>query len=111
MHSPITRMDEWYVGEDQIFEWTVYEDDDRTIQDISGWSIQFRLARAPGQTSVLTKTAALVDPGNGVCDVSVTAAESSALPPFDYYYQLWRLNPGFVSVIAEGKAVLQARVA
>lgn len=110
MHSPISKLDGWFVGEDQTFEWTVYEDDDMTLQDLTNWLMEFRLARASGQASVLTKAVSLTDPGNGVCSVFVSATESGALPAFDYYYQLWRTNTGFKDVVAEGKAALRARV-
>jgi hypothetical protein len=60
---------------------------------------------------VLTKSATLDDPQNGVCRVSILAADTSAIPARKYFYVLARIDAGFNQVLAHGDAYLLARVA
>lgn len=108
--SNINKIDAWFIGEDQDLEWEVFTSDDRTIQDLTGWTIQFRMAISPGGASVLTKAATVIDPTHGLCLVTILAADTASFTPAVYHYTLSRLDSGHNSVIAEGKATLQARV-
>jgi hypothetical protein len=79
--------------------------------NISGWSIQFRMSSTATGASVLTKTATLTDPTNGVCSVAIAAADTPAFSPGVYYYTLARIDAGSNQVLAYGTVVLQGRVA
>lgn len=108
--SPITQLDYFFVGEDQSFLWPIYDDDDITLINITTWTIQFKMSVGKGGTAVLTKSATLEDPQNGLCRVSFLAADTSALAARKYFYTLTRTNAGFVNVLAHGDAHLQAKV-
>lgn len=108
--SPITLLDYWFAGEDQGIDWPVYAPDDKTLVNISGWTIEFRMSLGKGGTSMLTKAASIPDPTAGLCRVFFSETDTAALAPRKYFYELWRLNAGFHQVIAHGDAHLQAMV-
>ncbi len=64
--SPITNMDDWVKGETQTFQWPVFQANDRDLQDITGWTMEFRLALAEGGTAMLTISMSLPDPSHGL---------------------------------------------
>jgi hypothetical protein len=109
--SPITNLDDWVDGETQTFQWVVYQSNDRDLQDITAWSMEFRLALAEGGTSELTLPMSLPDATHGVCQVVVTSAHVLALEPFTYWYEVWRTNAGFQTRVAFGNAHLKAGIA
>ena len=104
----ITKFDDWFTGEDQLIEWDIRDNPGDPV-DISGWSIQFKMATTPTGTSVLTKTASQV--ATSRCRVSVSAADTSALTPKTYYYTISRIDASLNSVLDSGTAILRARVA
>lgn len=109
--AAITKLDDWVQGETQTFEWPVYRSDNRTIQDISGFTIEFRMALGKGGPSVLTKAVINVDPTHGLCQVTITPVDTAGLQPLTYWYELWRTDSGFQNRLAHGDAVLLAGVA
>lgn len=109
--SPITKLHKWFAGEDKILQWIVLESDEDDVQDITGWTLEFRMALSEGGTSVLTLDATVVNATAGLCRVQVPASDTSALAPKQYFYQLWRTNSGANAVVADGPAFLRARVA
>jgi hypothetical protein len=108
--SPITNMDDWVDGETQTFQWPVFQSNDRDLQDITGWTMEFRLALAEGGTSVLTLPMTLPDPSHGLSQVIITPAHTLLLEPFIYWYEVWRTNVGFESRVAFGHAHLKPGV-
>lgn len=111
LHEPISRLDDWFVGEDKDIEYTVYQDNEVDLQDITGWTIQFRMATSISGVSVLTRNAVLDSPAGGICIVQTAAADTNSLAPRKYFYTLSRIDSGFNAVIADGPCFLQARVA
>ena len=115
--SPITAADGWFTGEDQSLRFTIYDLDPLTatspptVKNITGWTIQFRMATTATGASVLTKTATLTSPTNGICTVSVAALDTPALTPGTFHYTLARTDSGQNQVLAWGTAVLLGRVA
>ena len=108
-NSPITTADGWFAGEDQTFRWTVY-DSAQVAKDITGWTIQFRMAATQTGASVLTKSATLDTPASGICSVAVVAADTTPLSTSTpYFYTLSRTDSGNNQVLAWGSAVLQGR--
>jgi hypothetical protein len=108
--SPITKAKGWFTGEDQTLRWII-DDASQDVVDISGWTIQFRMSATATGTSVLTKSATLTDPTNGVCSVAILAADTPAFTPGVYHYTLSRIDAGSNQVLSHGTAVLQGRVA
>jgi hypothetical protein len=118
-HSPILALDNWVCGEDQSFLWPVYMSDSNptdeidesdTLVDITGWTVEFRMALGKGGVSVLTKGASLEDPTHGLTRVSFASADTIDLAPRTYFYELWRTNVGNINRLAHGNAHLLPRV-
>jgi len=106
--SPITEEDAWFVGEDQTFEFLSLTSG--RPDDVTGWTIQFRMATAKGEPSILTISAVLSDPTDGEFQIVTASADTASLEPETYYYDVSRLDSGSNQVLAFGDAVLQARV-
>jgi hypothetical protein len=108
--SPITNLDDWVDGETQTFQWPVYAANDRDLVDITGWSMEFRLAMAEGGASVLTRTMTLVIPEMGLSQVIIGPADTLALEPFIYWYEVWRIDTNQEQRLAFGNAHLKPGV-
>ena len=116
--SNITAADGWFTGEDQALQWTIYDHDPLTevspnvAKNITGWTLQFKLATSVAGTAVLTKSASLTTPASGICTVNVAAAtDYGSVPAGTYYYTVSRTDTGQNQVVAWGSAVINARVA
>jgi hypothetical protein len=111
-YDPITEADGWFTGEDKALQFTVYEEDGVTPQDITGYSLvwQLRVAR-DSPAAVLSKTdgsgIAIVNGPAGRCDVDVDRTDTDDLEPGSYYHQLARDDTGAHTVLTYGEAVLQ----
>jgi hypothetical protein len=105
--SHITNMDDWVDGETQVFQWVVYQANDRDLEDITGWTMEFRLALAEGGTSVLALAMTIPQPDQGLTQLVVTAANTLSLEPFVYWYEVWRIDTGFETRVAFGDAHLK----
>lgn len=104
--QPITAGDALFSGEAKDLTFTIYDEDDQ-VQDITGWTIEWRLySHNGGESAILEKAGALTDPENGVVTVNLTADDTS-LEPNTYYHELWRDEVGFEAVMAYGAVVLQ----
>lgn len=108
MNSPIRLKDYFFKAEDQKIRWMVHSTAN-IPQDITGWTILFKLAPDQGDANVVSKTASITT-AVGVCEVSVAAADTNGLDAGTYWYQLERTDSGFNSVLAHGDFALQARV-
>ncbi len=107
MSKGITKDDAWFVGEDQNIEWDIRTRSGTPV-DISGWTIQFRMALTNAGASVFTKSLTQVDTSR--CRMTVAAADTSGLAAFNYFYDLSRTDSGFNQVLDDDRAWLQARV-
>jgi hypothetical protein len=106
--QPITRDDGWFVGEDQSLQFTI-SDVSGAVQNITGWTLQFKMAATEGGTSVLTLSATLTSPTSGIATVVSPAAGTTGLMPGTYFYTLSRTDSGNNAVVAAGPAVLRGR--
>lgn len=107
-NSPIKADHAWFTGEDQAIRFTIY-DAAGAVQNITGWTLSFKLATAQTAAASVTKAATLTTPLSGIATVAVAAADTSGLTPATYFYTLARTDSGFNSVVAYGSAVLQGR--
>jgi hypothetical protein len=122
--APITKADEWFVGEDRVFGFNI--DDEATPAvptNMAGWSLAWSLWPRKGGGAVLfTKTVGagieIVNSpapplGNGGtnarAEVTLARADTVTLPPGSYFFTLRRTNAGFENVLAYGDAVLRPR--
>lgn len=105
--SPIKVIDAWFKAEDQDIDWDIRDPSGDPV-DITGWTIQFRMATAQGGTSVLTKSASQILDAR--CRITVASADTTSLAAAKYWYALSRTDSGVNQVLAYGDAHLQARV-
>jgi hypothetical protein len=110
LQSPIAKSALWFTGEDQLIEWTVYQADKKTIQNVAGWNTEFRMALEPDGAAIIVKSGSIVDPALGTIRVTTDSADTDDLDPDTYHYTFSRTDAGFDQVLAFGNAVLQARV-
>jgi hypothetical protein len=108
-YQPITEDDAWFVGEDQSIVFDRISDASGAAQNITGWTLQFKMAATSGGTAVVTKSATLTSPTTGVATVTTLAADTTALAPGTYFYALSRTDSGNNAVVAHGPAVLLGR--
>jgi hypothetical protein len=103
--SNITASDGWFIGEDKSLVFTIY-DANGAAQDITGWTISWKLSATLSGAATLTKTASLTTPASGICTVAVAAGDTSGMTPGTYYYTLRRTNSGSAAELAYGFAEL-----
>ena len=117
IRADIPPSEEWFTGEDRVLEFTIYQRDGVTVQDISGWELSWFLKRSKKDAdadAVLTKTNSgspaditIVDGPNGRVDVLVAAADTLALVARVYRHELKRMDTGEKTIESYGDATLQ----
>lgn len=112
VESPIKDTDNWFIGEDRTFQFTVTKPDG-SAQPITGWSLEWVLRRHPAEgAALITKTTptgvAITNGSAGVCEVRIAAADTRELAPGTYFHTLARSDQGSKTVLAFGEAVLKA---
>ena len=111
--SDITTDHNWFTGTDHVFEFTIYQADGITPQDITGWTLSWMLKRAEGDAdsaAILTKTGGAVNvvtPGSGRVDVTVADTDTVSIPGDSYFHELKRIDDQQESVESYGSAVLK----
>jgi len=107
LYSPIDKLDDWVQGETQAIDWVIYQSNERDLEDITSYTLAFRLATGEGGTVIIDQTVDTIVPEQGVCETIITAAQSLALDDNRYWYELWRTNTGFEERLAHGEAYLR----
>jgi len=110
VRQDFTTDDAVFTGEDQTLQFTVYDETTGAAKDITGWTVQFKMAATQTGTAVLTKSATLTTPASGICQVALTAADLVAAAGV-YFYTLTRTDVNNVQVLAYGQMVIQGRPA
>ena len=100
----------WFVGEDKTLRFTVYQADGETVQNITGWTLEWAVRRFLGSTdALLTKTTgsgiSITDGPNGICEVSLARTDTDTLGRGGFYHALRRTNSGASTVLTFGEAV------
>jgi hypothetical protein len=103
-----TTDDGVFTGEDQALRFTIYDDTTGAAKDITGWTIEFKLASSQTSAALVTKSATLTTPASGICTVTLSAADLAAAVGI-YFYSLTRTDAGNVQVLAYGAFVVQGR--
>lgn len=123
MSSNVTAADEFYLGEDKVLRVTVYTTAAKdACADVSGFALSWKLARAPGQTAVLTKTSG----GGGITisgafnaspasntqriNVALDDTDTDTLDATNWYHELKRTDAGSEEIILQGRCFLLAPV-
>ena len=111
---------EWFVGEDKSLPFEVYSQDEATIENVTGWAMQWVLRRVQGGDDVkLSKTTSgggvaisgtyNADPAVNTQRVTVTVADTDTqfFQPGLYMHTLKRTDAGFATVLAYGQVFLK----
>lgn len=114
MPANITADDKFYVGEDKTLRFTIYTDDtETTCQDVTGFTISWKLASRPGATALLTKSGVVSGTFNASpsvntqrVTVSVADTDTDGLTATTYYHELKRTDAGNEAVLAQGRLQL-----
>lgn len=109
--ADITLQDGFFRGEDKALVFTIVQSDGTTKQNITGWTMTFRMGSTQFGSPVITKTPVLTDPTNGVCTVTLASADTSALTnegaDATYYYDLRRTDSGSRTELAYGSIAIR----
>lgn len=115
MAGPVTANLSQFIGEDKVYQDTIYKSDGTTLQDITGWEVSFYIHVYGDPTSVLlTKTTtgggiALTTPLSGVMQITVGASDTINMFPGQYEYSIDRTDTGNSLVITKGLFTLLSR--
>jgi len=113
---------DWFVGEDKVFAFTIYQKTPAgvlttTPQDISGWTLRWDMRRSDNEAdpAVLTKATgsgiAITSGPNGQGTITIDDTDTDTLAPRLYRHALKRADPGSETVLLYGNAVLGKRTA
>lgn len=93
-----------YRGEDVVIPWDIDE-------DITGWTIALVLSdQMMDATPTLTVAATITTAATGLCEVTLSAAQTGALASRVYYSELCRTNAGAANVLSQGTIAVLPRV-
>lgn len=100
------------IGEDKIFQDTIYQSDGITPQNITGWSVSFVVHRYGDRSTVfITKTVGagitLTSPTTGVMQITVANADTVSLQLGQYGYYVQRTDSGNSADLSSGLFTLQ----
>lgn len=88
----------FYRGEDVSIVFTQLQADGSTPQNITGWTITFRVATSQYGAATITKTPTLTTPLSGIFTVQLASADTSSLTQDGadtiYYYDARRTDSG-----------------
>jgi len=111
VESNITKDDNWFRDEDKIIEFTVFQPDGVTKENITGYAMEFILCNLD-ESVVFTKTTGaaqitITDGPNGLLEVEIDEADTAALVAGKFKYEIQRTDVGLVSKLAHGTALIQ----
>ena len=79
---------------------------------IGGWTLQFTMTHRPNGTPIIVKSMAsgyygtsgmnIVNSGQGIMSIALYPSEVSGLDPSTYAWNVYRLDSGFATDIAQG---------
>jgi hypothetical protein len=111
---------QYFTGEDKALVFTIYQSDEVTAQNITGWTLSWMVKAArtdEDSAALLTKTTAsgitLTTPLSGICTVTITdddLNDSDLEAGTTYHHELKRTNDGFETVLAYGTFLLNQAV-
>jgi len=120
IESPISRAHRWFTGEDKTLKFPVYQGDDVTPQDVTGWGLTWILRRkdADADPALLVKTPTITGTYNATpalntqrVEVSIVDTDTENFAAGTYRYSLKRTDDGSETILAYGDAVLQQATA
>lgn len=106
--APVRVTDNVFTGEAKTLRFTV-TDSTGAVQNVTGWTINWKLEPSQGAAASVTKSASITDGPNGIVSVSLLAADTSGLTGGNYWHVLARTDSGSEAVLSEGTFALQSR--
>ncbi len=110
----ITSASDYFTGEDKDLHFTIYQADEVTAQDITGWSINWmvKARRTDADALALISAAATpTTPSGGICDVALNDTDIAALVGEKrYWHELKRIDGGNETVLSYGSFTLNQAV-
>jgi hypothetical protein len=101
----VTSHINFFRGEDVVINFTM-----TPVQDITGWTLTFKVADQLAGTIKITKTAAIVNGPAGQFSVSIANADTSSLAVGRYVWDVRRVDSGYKSTVADGYITLKQEV-
>lgn len=102
----------------QSLRWAQYEQVTVTVTmspatSISGWTLAFTVRNSDGTLMVSKTTASgitITDAGAGIFTIALATADTGAIPPGVYDFDVWRTNSGNETRLAYGPLVVDKQV-
>lgn len=118
IEANINADSDYFTGEDKSLQFTIYQSDGSTAQDITGWSLSWMVKKRKtdaDNAALVTKTTAdgiaLTTPASGICTVTVEDTDITALVGGTlYYHELKRTDAGYETVLSYGTFTLRQAV-
>lgn len=100
--SITTNLGTIYRGEDITLNFTM-----DPVVDISGWTLAYTIRDKHLTGSALASSVGTVTSGaSGTFTVPITAAQSAAIDPGNYSWDVWRTDSGSASLLAHGDIIV-----
>jgi hypothetical protein len=104
---------ELYVGTDNQIVVQVFQQDDLTPQNITGWSISFFIINPSTGAVLVTKSVGagivLTTPANGILTITLNANDTLTLLPRNYNFFIQRTDSGYSTILTTGLISLLAQ--
>lgn len=102
----VEQADYFFLGTDRTLQFTIYQADNVTVQDITGWTLEWILRGSNGAVALSKATGGngitIVNGAAGRCDVAIADTDTEALDPGVYVHALARSNAGLEDVLTFG---------
>lgn len=99
----------WFIGEHKTLRFTVLDSAGAAV-DITGWLIDFKISATNSGARLFTKSVGsgivLTTPASGILDVTINAADTTALAAGTYFYAVRRTTASNETELAYGTAAL-----
>lgn len=104
----------FFSGEKKIIQDSVFQSNGTTPQDITGWSVTFKMHHYGDPSSALvTKTVGsgivLTTPTSGIMQITLDAVDTVSIHPGLYEYYVERTDSSSNAVVTRGCITLQQR--
>ena len=96
---------EFFRGEDILLKFSM-----TPVEDITGWTLSFKVADTIGGTVQFTKTPTITDGPRGEFQVAIASADTSALTVGRYVWDVRRTDSGSKTTLADGWIDLRREV-
>lgn len=101
---PIAQTIKIFRGEDIVLHFTM-----DPVEDITGWTISFTVAKNYNTSTKVTQATAVLTSGPlGTFDVYLPKSVTEGIEPETYKYDVWRTNSGEERILSIGDFIVGA---